>query len=163
MSEVVSGNGQYTQELKVQAANYLLPYKHSKCGTTPVPRYVAEPVQLPHLTPVTLEQINANINYITELKAKGSLDIDIADSFINGQRTIANNLIAEEELRLKIAASPSAQREQTVLIEGGLPHLPGTDIIMPELNGHTLDLEKNSEATAIEAPAPEPPAQDPEP
>jgi hypothetical protein len=112
---------------------------------------------------VTLEQINANINYITELKAKGSLDIDIADSFINGQRTIANNLIAEEELRLKIAASPSAQREQKVLIEGGLPHLPGTDIIMPELNGHPLDLEKNSEATAIEAPAPEPPAQDPEP
>jgi hypothetical protein len=144
LSEVVSGNGQYTQELKVQAANYLLPYKHSKCGTTPVPRYVAEPVQLPHLTPVTLEQINANINYITELKAQGSLDIDIADSFINGQRTIANNLIAD-------------------LIEGGLPHLPGTDIIMPELNGHTLDLEKNSEATAIEAPAPEPPAQDPEP
>jgi hypothetical protein len=152
LSGIVSGNGQYTTEQKTIAANYLLPYKHSKCGTTPVPRYIAEPIELPHLKPQTLEQINENINFITELKAQGRLDIDIADSFINGQRAIANNLIAEEELKLKIANSPAALGDQTIQIVGGLPALPGTSIIMPEMNGmNGHAIEGIPQPVAIEA------------
>jgi hypothetical protein len=54
--------------------------------------------------------------------------------------------------------------EQHIVITGGLPELPGTNVIMPrgiegqgtELqNGHTIDLEKNSEL-----PAPNPQAPD---
>ena len=135
LSEIVSGNGQYPVELKVTAANYLLPYKHSKCGATPAPRYISEPVVLPHPRPQTLEQINEDISFLTDLKATGQIDIDIADSLIGGLRTMAQSIIAEEELKLKIAGSPLASKDQTIRIEGGLPTLPGTNVIMPEVNG----------------------------
>jgi hypothetical protein len=32
-------------------------------------------------------------------------------------------------------------REQVIHVTGGLPELPGTNIIMPELNGHAIDGE----------------------
>ena len=110
LSEIVSGNGQYPVELKVTAANYLLPYKHSKCGATPAPRYISEPVVLPHPRPQTLEQINEDISFLTDLKATGQIDIDIADFLIGGLRTMAQSIIAEEELKLKIAGSPLASK-----------------------------------------------------
>ena len=33
--------------LRVAAANYILPYKHSKRGPTPAPRYVDDPITIP--------------------------------------------------------------------------------------------------------------------
>ena len=151
--------------LKVAAANIIAPYKHSKCGSTPPLRYIEEPIDLPR--PTTLDQANANIALISEMKALGRIDLDFADSLIADNRTIANNLIAEEALKLKIqAASPTAPN-QNIILNYALPPPPGTDVIMPEINGvrgqgselrngHTIDLEKNSELPAPEQPkAPE--------
>ena len=163
LSEIVSGNGEYPKELKVTAANYLAPYLHSKYGTKIPPRYIMEPVELPHLEPTSIEQANTNINYISARKAAGTLDLEFANSLINDNRVIANNIVAEEELKLKLTAQ-HGHPNQVIRIEGGLPPLPGTNVIMPELgagqgqelphNGHTLDLEKNSGST-LPAPAPD--------
>jgi hypothetical protein len=133
LSEIVS-NDAAPQELRALAANYLLPYKYSKCGTMPPARYISEAVTLPRAQ--TIEQANENISRILEMKALGQIDLDFADSLISDNRTIANNLIAADELRIKLAGSPLASKEQTIQIEGGLPALPGTNVIMPELNGH---------------------------
>ena len=65
------------------------------------------------------------------MKAQGRVDLDFAESLIADNRTNANNLIAEEELKLMMANSPNAAREQIIRIEGGLPALPGTEVIMP--------------------------------
>jgi hypothetical protein len=92
-------------------------------------------VQLPE--PVTIEQANKNIAYISNLKAQGLIDLDFANSLIADNTTIANNLIAEEELKFK--TNPPEQHDQHIRIEGGLPALPGTHIDMPQLNGHVAD------------------------
>ena|SRR5262249_15411005 len=101
-------------------------------------RYIDDPVQLPE--PATIEQANKNIAYISNLKAQGLIDLDFANSLIADNTTIANNLIANDELKFKIY--PPETREQTIQITGGLPRLPGTNVTMPEdekVNGHTAD------------------------
>src|SRR5262249_40540543 len=73
---------------------------------------------------------------------QGLIDLDFANSLIADNTTIANNLIAEEELKFKI--SPPAERDQTITITGGLPQLPGTNIRRdtnderPLTNGHAV-------------------------
>jgi len=122
-----------------------MPYKYGKHGSIPPLRYIDEPVQLPE--PLTIEQANRNIAYISNLKAQGLVDLDFANSLIADNTTIANNLIAEEELKFKI--NPPETRDVQIRIEGGLSNgqvnLPGTDIIQPDvllssrpINGHAL-------------------------
>jgi hypothetical protein len=133
-SQIVSSPNEPT-ELKLQAANFLLPYLYPKRGAVATPRYIDEPVQLPE--PVTIEQANKNIAYISNLKAQGLIDLDFANSLIADNTTIANNLIAEEELKFKI--SPPETRDTVIEIRGGLPKLPGAEnVIMPVLNGHAV-------------------------
>jgi len=92
-SAIVSNPNEPT-ELKLAAANYLLPYLYPKRGAVATPRYIDEPIQLPE--PTTIEQANKNIAYISSLKAQGLIDLDFANSLIADNTTIANNLIAEE-------------------------------------------------------------------
>ena len=132
-SQIVSSPNEPT-ELKLAAANYLLPYLYPKRGAVATPRYIDEPIQLPE--PQTIEQANKNIAYISNLKAQGLIDLDFANSLIADNTTIANNLIAEEELKFKI--SPPETRDTTITVVGGLPALPGTTITMPVLNGSAV-------------------------
>jgi len=133
-SQIVSSPNEPT-ELKLQAANFLLPYLYPKRGAVATPRYIDEPIDLP--IPETIEQANKNIAYISNLKAQGLIDLDFANSLIADNTTIANNLIAEEELRFKI--TPPETRDTTIRIEGGLPQLPGCEnLIMPVLNGSSV-------------------------
>src|SRR6516164_1878906 len=135
LSSIVTNN-QEANELRIQAAGLLMPYKYGKHGSIPPLRYIDEPIQLPE--PQTIEQANKNIAYISNLKAQGVIDLDFANSLIADNTTIANNLIAEEELRYKI--SPPEERDTVIKIEGGLPQLPGAEnLIMPQLNGHATN------------------------
>jgi hypothetical protein len=53
LSEVITSTNHYSDELKVQAANYLTPYLHSKRSVAaPAPRYVDSPVQVPNFQSV---------------------------------------------------------------------------------------------------------------
>src|SRR5215471_10791490 len=144
LSSIVTNN-QEPNELRIQAAGLLMPYKYGKHGSIPPPRYIDEPVQLPE--PTTIEQANKNIAYISNLKAQGLIDLDFANSLIADNTTIANNLIAEEELRYKI--SPPDQRDTTIRVEGGLPALPGTRIDMPLANGHAVSEQLLSAPTDV--------------
>src|SRR6516164_3283338 len=134
-SQIVSSPNEPT-ELKLQAANFLLPYLYPKRGAVATPRYIDEPVQLPE--PVTIEQANKNIAYISNLKAQGLIDLDFANSLIADNTTIANNLIAEEELKFKLY--PPEQQDQRIVISGGLPVMPGLEgVVMPQLNGRSTN------------------------
>jgi hypothetical protein len=162
LSSIVT-NPQEAQELRIQAAGLLMPYKYGKHGSIPPPRFIDEPIQLPE--PVTIEQANKNIAYISNLKAQGLIDLDFANSLIADNTTIANNLIAEEELKFKLY--PPEQRDTTITITGGLPQLPGCEnLIMPVLDGHATNGNGHALAAPVDAvPAIEaaPKAQDPEP
>src|SRR5262245_9364847 len=147
LSSIVTNNEE-PKELRIQAAGLLMPYKYGKHGSIPAPRYIDEPIQLPE--PTTIEQANKNIAYISNLKAQGLIDLDFANSLIADNTTIANNLIAEEELKFKIY--PPEQQDQRIVISGGLPQLPGCEnLIMPQLDGHAT----NGNGHALAAPTAE--------
>jgi len=145
LSSIVT-NPQEQQELRIQAAGLLMPYKYGKHGSIPPLRYIDEPINLPE--PTTIEQANRNISFISNLKAQGLIDLDFANSLIADNTTIANNLIAEEELKFKI--SPPETRDTTITVVGGLPALPGTNITMPVLDGHPV-----TNGHALAAPVPQ--------
>src|SRR6516225_4626836 len=148
LSSIVT-NPQEAQELRIQAAGLLMPYKYGKHGSIPPLRYIDEPVQLPE--PLTIEQATKNIAYISNLKAQGLIDLDFANSLIADNTTIANNLIAEEELKFKI--SPPETRDQTIHISGGLPQLPACEnLIMPVINGTAVQEQLLSAPTDVVPP-----------
>ena len=143
--------------IRATAANMLAPYLHSKCMAKPVPPdpvYFEQAVSLPR--PTTIRLACDNIALLTEMKSQGELDVASADSLINDQRIILNALVDEAKL---LAAQGDPSIPQKIIIEGGLPQLPGCEnLIMPEqLNGHSLELS----ATPAQAQG-EPPAHPPE-
>ena len=130
LSEIASNENE-PKELRVQAATNLLPYKYSKCGAMPPLRYIEEPITLPNPNPTTDGEISANIAHINQAFAAGRLDLDFYNALLAGQR--------EHVVCLKAAPDDNLNTEQVIRIQGGLPQLPGTNITMPELNGHDID------------------------
>jgi hypothetical protein len=130
LSEIVS-NPNEPKDLRITAATALLPYKYAK-ATAPAPVVFIEQT-LNINRPTTIQQARDNISYISELKAKGQIDMAWGDSLINDQRLLMDSLIDETKLLTAAGGAP----EQTIYIEGGLPPLPGTEIIMPptRMNG----------------------------
>src|SRR6516162_9912996 len=49
LSSIVT-NTKESSELRVQAANMLMPYRYGKCGTIPVARFLPESIEVPELT-----------------------------------------------------------------------------------------------------------------
>jgi hypothetical protein len=150
-------NSDPDSSIRATAANMLAPYLHSKNATKPIapdPVYFEQAVTLPR--PTNIREAYENILKLTEMKALGQLDVVSADSLINDQRTVLNAMVDEAKL---IAASGDPSRDQAIRIEGGMPPLPGTDVIMPtdqQLNGHQLELEVVIPVHG----APEPPKSD---
>ena len=116
----------------------LAPYLHSKMGTTPVPappRYMEIQQQL--RKPKSIAEAYDNILYLSDLKAKGEIDIEAADSLIADQRVVLNAMVDEAKL---LAAQGDPSKPQQIIITGGLPELPGTNITMPQLNGRATNV-----------------------
>ena len=165
LSEVVSGNGAYTPELKVTAANYLTPYLHSKRSVAaPAPRYINSPVQVPEFQSV--DQAETFLASLPVLLGRGELDSQTALELSTLTRAWISARHEREELQLKLTAQ-HGHPNQVIRIEGGLPRMPGHEnLIMPdingasgqggELNGKTIDHETTTE---LPAPEPQPKAQ----
>jgi hypothetical protein len=116
----------------------LAPYLHSKCMAKPVPPdpvYFEQAVTLTR--PTNIREAYSNILQLSEMKAQGQLDVATADSLIADQRAVLNAMVDEAKL---LAANGDPNQEQRIIIQGGLPSLPGTTITMPQLNGHHLEL-----------------------
>jgi hypothetical protein len=127
LSNLISSSDAST-ECKIQASGQLLPYYHSKLGATPVPPppvYLEEAIHLPR--PTTVRLAYENIALLTEYKSTGKIDVATANSLIEDQKVILYALIDEAKLLAQSGQGP----EPLIRIEGGLPRLLGTDIIMP--------------------------------
>jgi hypothetical protein len=71
--------------LRVTAANSLMPYKYSKRGLTSEPPplvYVTEPIVLPFEHATEVGHTLANIEAISDLRRNGKLDQDTADRLV---------------------------------------------------------------------------------
>jgi hypothetical protein len=126
-----------SKELRAQAANFLMPYKYSKRGTSVAPRYVDDPIQVPNFT-----SIQEALDFQAEIAGRagaGELELQIATDISNLIKNWVLSVTAQDELQLKIAKE-NPQGPQVIQITGGLPPLPGTNINMaqePSINGFT--------------------------
>jgi hypothetical protein len=150
-SQIVSDNT-IELEIRLAASIALAPYRHGKMGAVPPLRYIEEPIVLPHPNPTMVDEVNANIAHINQAFAAGNLDIEFFNALLAGQR--------EHIVSFKALGDPDLAHDQVIRIEGGLPSLPGTNITMPELNGHEINGVLAPPSSALE-PAIDPPVEPP--
>jgi hypothetical protein len=157
-SSIVS-NPNEPRELRLAAANYLLPYLYPKRGaiTEPYRDFIEHPITFPHPDPKTIQQSNENILFISNLKGQGQIDQAWGDNLIADQCRVRDGLI--DEAKLLAAQGPTG--DMTIHIEGGLPTLPGTNIAMPLANGHELP-HPGSPMIEAQEPGPEISSTDPQ-
>jgi hypothetical protein len=101
------------------------PYQTCKLGLVPQPVPLVRPIELPHPACIEIAHTIANIEAISGLRHTGQL----ADRLVAEQRIIRDTLVEQA----KLVAAECGPRDQRIVIEGGLPKLPGTDIDMDGL------------------------------
>jgi hypothetical protein len=119
------------ESLKIAAAAALAPYAHPKLQSLPCPVFISNPIDLP--PPTSIEIAKENISKLIAAYGKGEIDQTSYDRLIAGNVAMINALLGQDKLLVAQGGEPG---ETTIRIEGGLPSLPGTNITMPELNGH---------------------------
>ena len=144
------------------------PYMMLKMGTAVVPRYLEAPIEVPEFQ--TVDQAETFLASLPVLLGNGQLDSQTALELSTLTRAWISARHEREELQLKIT-NQGGHPNQVIRIEGGLPELPGTNLIMPhingasgqgsELNGKTIDLEKNPGPTLPAPAADDQTSQDP--
>jgi hypothetical protein len=125
LSSIVTNN-QEPKELRIQAAGLLMPYKYSKCGTSPVLRFIESPINVPEFT--HLSDVESFLTKIATLIASGELDFQSGLELSSIVKAWIDSQYAREELAIKQLNAGTTEHEQIIKIEGGLPALPGTNI-----------------------------------
>jgi hypothetical protein len=121
--------------LRVAAASALANYCHPKMQSLPVPRYVELQIDVPEFTHVSdAENFLAKIALLV---ARGHLDIQSAQELSGLVKLWIDSQYQKDELQFKL--NPPEQRDTSIHVVGGLPALPGTQIDMPQFNGHVAD------------------------
>jgi hypothetical protein len=140
--------------LRATIAAAIAPYYHPKLGVATPSRFIETTVQVPDFTNV--EEAEAFLASLaqrfgnSELGSQSALDLStLVRNWISAKHAAA-------ELELKRLAADNNGAEQVIRIEGGLPDLPGTNIIMPSHEGPAIEADT---LLAVE-PAKEPAAHD---
>ena len=132
-SELITNN--QDPSVVATASSILAPYLHSKRGTLQAPRYVKDAIAIPDFTNIQEAQ-----NFLADIARRagaGELELASANDISNLVKNWVLSVTAQDELQLKIAKE-NPQGPQQITVTGGLPSLPGTDIIPGPslLNGH---------------------------
>jgi hypothetical protein len=118
--------------LKVQAAGIAIKYSHSQIAATPAPRYFEHPVTVPDFN--TVEDAESFLASIPQLLGSQQLDSQSAMELSTLTRNWLSAIYERDEMHLKMLNANATPGEHVIRIEGGLPKLPGTNTIMPDLN-----------------------------
>jgi hypothetical protein len=119
-------NSSTDEAIRATAANMLAPYLHGKLVPRPSPVFMEQNLSIPK--PTTIDEAVNNIAYLSQLKSTGQIDRDWGDNLIADQRAMLGALVDEAKLAAGVGTG-----DQIIRIEGGLPPLSGTEIIMPVL------------------------------
>jgi hypothetical protein len=135
LSEIVTTNKD--PNIVATAANMLAPYVHSKRGTLSAPRFLPDTVEVPAFRSIT--EAEDYLASIPVLLGKGEIDSQTALELSTLTKNWLDAIYAHQEYDLKLQAQGGGS-DQTIRIEGGLPPLPGTNVIMSKTaigtNGH---------------------------
>jgi hypothetical protein len=149
-------NEQIEPGLRIAAAAALAPYCHPKMQATPTPRFIDTPIDVPNFDRIS--DAESFLARLPVLVARGELDFQSAQELCAMTNLWIQTQYAREELAIKQFNAGSTEHEQTIRIEGGLPALPGTSIVMPVLEGKPM-----TNGHALEPPAPAVPQLEPTP
>jgi hypothetical protein len=116
--------------LRLQAAGLLAPFQHSRRVSRPI----TKPIDLPIAS--TVEQATQIIAQLGALAAAGKIGLDEANDLVGHQKAyIEARVTTDTEARLDAIEKALERLAPSVEIEvsGGMPDLPGTDLILPRL------------------------------
>jgi hypothetical protein len=133
-------------------ANQIAPYYRPRLGLMEPAKYVQTPIEVPEFADI--EQAEEFLLQLAQRVAAQELDLDSVAAVSARVLDWVHSKRAGLELLIKQINASQGTGDQTIRIEGGMPPLPGTEIIMPEqhLNGHQLGLTAvvNPQASAAD-------------
>jgi hypothetical protein len=133
-------------------ANQIAPYYRPRLGIMEPAKYVQTPIEVPEFADI--EQAEAFLLQLAQRVAAQELDLDSVAAVSARVLDWVHSKRAGLELQIKQINASQDTGEQVIRIEGGMPPLPGSDVIMPnlELNGHQLELTAvaNPQASAAD-------------
>jgi hypothetical protein len=122
--------------IRASAAASLAPYTHPKLQSLPVPRFNPTPIDIPEFQ--TISDAERFLAKIAVLTARGELDFQSALELTTIAKTwIDSKATSEIEQRLLVIEQTidlPTNGHRHAAVTGGLPRLPGTDVIMPSGN-----------------------------
>jgi hypothetical protein len=138
--------------IRAVIANQIAPYYRPRLGIMEPAKYVQTPIEVPEFADI--EQAEAFLLQLAQRVAAQELDLDSVAAVSARVLDWVHSKRAGLELQIKQINASQDTGEQTIRIEGGMPSLPGCDVIMPnlELNGHQLELTAvaNPQASAAD-------------
>jgi hypothetical protein len=117
--------------LRVAIAANISHYCHPKLGVTAPPRFIETVVEVPEFK--SIEQAESFLASLAQLFGSSELGSQSALDLSTLVRNWISAKHSAQELEIKRLAANDSNGDQVIRIEGGLPTLPGTDIIMPKL------------------------------
>jgi hypothetical protein len=129
------------------------PYMTLKMGTAAAPRYLEEQVEVPDFQ--TVAQAEEYLASIPVLLGKGEIDSQSALELSQLTKNWLDAIYARQDYDLKLQAQGGGS-DQHITISGGLPSLPGCNIIgmggeehTPRVNGHNGPVIDHQEPAAL--------------
>jgi hypothetical protein len=139
--------------LRIAAAAAAAPYQQAKLQSVPGPQYLHTVIEVPDFN--SIEEAEAFLLQLSQREANKELETQSVSTVYERVRGWISSRRAGEELELKRLAA-GEYGDQTISITGGLPELPGTDIIKQTTNGHDVLLSPNEPRTIDATKAPDP-------
>jgi hypothetical protein len=136
---------------RIQAAGLILPYQHPRVTA----RFIREKIELP--APKSVGEAMQNIALLGELGAAGKIGLDEMADLTACQRSYVEAKTALDTEERLLALERALERltpAVDVIISGGLPPLPGADVILPQLNGAPGSPISSTSPTSPTAPLP---------
>jgi hypothetical protein len=115
--------------LRIAAAAAAAPYTQPKLLPIPAPQYVYSPIEVPDFE--SIDQAESFLLSLSQRVGAAELEVQSANEIFARIREWINLRRNGVELELKRLAADATNADQVIRIEGGLPDLPGTNIIMP--------------------------------
>jgi hypothetical protein len=120
--------------LRIAAAAAGAPYEQGKIQSVPGPQYLHTAITVPSFQ--SIEQAEAFLHELSQREGRKELESQSVATIAARIQAWINNKRSGQELELKRLNASVSTSEQTIHISGGLPSLPGCNIITPQLNGH---------------------------
>jgi hypothetical protein len=119
-------------------ANQIAPYYRPKLGIMEPAKFIQTPIEVPTFN--TCEDAEGFLLLLAQREAAQELDCVSVAAVSARVLDWIRSKRAGQELEIKRINADVSTGEQVIRVEGGLPELPGCDIIKPQLNGHQLEL-----------------------